>query len=429
MAAVFAMGFREGLAGSDRQNSRRDSFHFWHAGGNLRIVRITLLAILSFLTLALVPYLVSPIYDFPDKRPFSGEKFYNPYQGIASGRWLRANFHSHSFCWLGLTDGRRNDPTEMLQRYTDMNYDICAISDYMRINSETRAGKIYIPVYEHGYGITKNHQLVIGAGSVNWLDYLFLQNAHNKQNVLKNIKKADNLVVLAHPRLRNAYTAEDMCKLTDFDFIEIANQNYGNALDIWDAALSNGTAVFCLSNDDSHNSVDFLDIGKCFTLVNSVKYEPDAIMSALKEGKTIAVILSGEGDRESLIEKHQNLPELSSLEVEGNTVKLVLTTPVKEIIFTGFGGKQVQVSSDCNWASYEMKPEDSYIRLTLVNEGNDELYLNPVFRYSGNSYQVYYSSINEYKTLVLRLGFVICLGASVILGFRLRRKRHEVLES
>ncbi|MCU0722125.1 MAG: hypothetical protein MUC63_00655, partial [Planctomycetes bacterium] len=69
---------------------------------------LKMLGLLLMLMAALVfwYYLKAPVYDFPAPKPFSVSALYNPYQGLDSLNWRRANFQVQSRAWGGLTDGR-----------------------------------------------------------------------------------------------------------------------------------------------------------------------------------------------------------------------------------------------------------------------------------------------------------------------------------
>ena len=209
---------------------------------------------LIVLALVLIQHSICPVYDYPPESKFTGDKLYNPYTDITVKKKIKANFHAHTRVWGGLTNGKKNIKEDLVRRYKLLNYDIAGISDYQSINSFQKTDPLYIPTYEHGYGLTKNHQLSIGTNSVLWNDYLFFQTINNKQYILKELKPLSQIVTITHPLLRNAYSENDFKLLTDYDYIEILNNGYGKSLNLWDAALSSGHAVFGMGDDDSHSS-------------------------------------------------------------------------------------------------------------------------------------------------------------------------------
>ncbi|RPI15914.1 MAG: hypothetical protein EHM58_13085 [Ignavibacteriae bacterium] len=395
------------------------------------ILKIALYFLIVLLALSLIPYFTTPVYDFPDRVPFTGNKLYNPYSGIQNGKWLKANYHAHSFAWAGFTNGRDNINNEMKERYSSLNYDIISISDYMKINTFMSNDKNYLPVYEHGFGFTKNHQLVIGAETVNWTDYPYYQNIDHKQKTLKEIKKADNIIVLVHPHLRNAYCKEDFKYLTGYDCIEVANQNFGCADDYWDAALSSGYPVFCMADDDSHHSVNYCDIGRCYTMINvDSGSSPAQIIQSLKNGRTIAVDLNTDNKQSFEILKScsSNTPALENFITNDSSFTLKLSKNVSGIIFTGQGGIMKATVLNANTASYQFLPSDTYIRTTVICSDGSKLYLNPVLRYSGSQLPVYSASVNDSATLIFRFiytTFAVILAAGFFY-FKRRKYKKEI---
>ena len=115
---------------------------------------------LTLLCLELILYFLVPVYDFPLPQPFSGEKLYNPYQGMDSTHWRKANFHFHARAWGGLTSGRHNTNDAFYNTYKALGYDAPQISNYQSIEESFKDSSFYIPVYEHGFGIRKKHQIL-----------------------------------------------------------------------------------------------------------------------------------------------------------------------------------------------------------------------------------------------------------------------------
>ena len=192
-----------------------------------------ILLLILFITLQ---YALCPVYDFPEPKTFYGNQWYNPYEGMENkADWYKANFHTHSKAWLGITSGK-DTPEKIYKTYQEMGYDIICISNYQSINQSINTfqeeNNEYIPVYEHGMNIRKNHQLVIGAQKVSWKDFFLLQNVHNKQNIINHLKEDGTFLVLAHPIWNNAYTPNDVKALTGYDALEVliiinAQLNYG----------------------------------------------------------------------------------------------------------------------------------------------------------------------------------------------------------
>jgi len=110
---------------------------------------------LMLLGIELIIYFLAPVYDFPGPRPFSGVMLYNPYQGMDSLNWHKANFHFHTRAWGGLTSGRHNSNEAFYYTYKALGYDAPQISNYQSIDESFKDSSFYIPGYEHGFGVRK----------------------------------------------------------------------------------------------------------------------------------------------------------------------------------------------------------------------------------------------------------------------------------
>ncbi len=122
------------------------------------IKAIFLLLLLILIISAVFQFVINTKYSFPEPDVFYGEKLYNPYRGMDSTKWRRANFHLHTRMLFGLTAGSANSYQLANSFYSFFDFDIYCISDYMQINVSGRNNKTYIPVYEHGYQFYKVHQ-------------------------------------------------------------------------------------------------------------------------------------------------------------------------------------------------------------------------------------------------------------------------------
>src|SRR6185437_1400617 len=117
---------------------------------------------------------------------FSGDSIYNPYKSAVAGRWIKCNFHAHAHCWGGITDGK-GTANNIYDAYKKLHYGIATISDYEYIDTTDQFSPNYISSYEHGYNISKIHELVLNASSVCWADYLLPQTLNNKQHILDDL--------------------------------------------------------------------------------------------------------------------------------------------------------------------------------------------------------------------------------------------------
>ena len=363
----------------------------------------------------IIHHTICPVYDYPEPTQFTGNNYFNPYSEITSMKKIKANFHAHTRVWGGLTDGKNNIKEDVIERYRHLKYDLAGISDYMSINTYQQNDPLFIPEYEHGIGIKKNHQLSIGAKSVLWNDYIFFQTIDNEQTIIKQLKDRSELVCIAHPKLRNAYTAYDFERLTDYDCIEIVNHNFGKALDMWDAALSSGHLVFGMGDDDCHLFDNPNEFGGGYNIIYGNALSGEEVIKSLKTGKSFTVDQTGS----TLDIKRQraiDLPSLINYSVDSGKINITLDKQAHEIRFIGQNGVQEDSGKDVSKMSYPIKAQDTYIRAEIIFPDSTTFYLNPVVRYTGNEIQNPSVVINWTKTWLLRsiTGLIFILILSLI---------------
>jgi len=375
-------------------------------------------------------YALAPIYNFSEPEPFSGDELLNPYENMDSSNWKKGNFQVQSRAWMGITNGRHNTNQAIETIYKQLGYDIIVTSDYMRINTFGEGSPNYIPTYEHGYGWRKNHQVCLGASRVCWRDYPIYQSLSHKQHVLNFLRDQNEIVAIAHPELRGGYTLEDMKYLSNYNLIEAFN-NVRFSLAHWDAALSSGHLAYLLSNDDAHNIFNPTEVGMVFTMINTPNSDENAVLNALKSGRSYAVRMSMRkgADYVEKANDHQNNPVLNSVDVIGDTLKVELSDRAERIRFLKQEGALIHREHDTCCASYVFKPDDNYIRIEAIFANGTEFYLNPVVRYNGTSItQQEAPTLNKPKTwlqrgIALIMAFIILL--IVIKTNRRRAKRKK----
>jgi hypothetical protein len=379
----------------------------------------------------LVIYFMVPIYDFPVPEPFSGEKFFNPYEGMDSTRWKKANFHFHANAWGGLTSGRKNTVEEFWKTYKKLGYDVPCISDYQKINTFNRDSAFYIPTYEHGFGIRKKHQMLIGARKVLWLDYSLFQSRNHKQHILNLLRGQSEIVAIAHPDWEGGYSPADMKQLSNYDLIEVLDNNW-RSVPLWDAALSSGHPAFILADDDAHDIHDPYQIGRCCTFINSPSLHSADLIKALKGGKAFgAEIYMSTGETfEQKAARAGQIPVLKSVEMHSDTLWVNTSREAVKFVFIGQNGKTKKLVRFKNRAWYKFQPEDTYIRTEIMffnhyGGAGTIFYLNPVFRYNGiHPENALRAEINYPRTWILRLLSVPSLIFLIVFAI-FRRTRKE----
>ena len=369
---------------------------------------------LGLVLVTIGPYVWGPIYRFPEPTRFSGAQFLNPYARLA-GSWQRTNLHAHGHAWIGLTNGQQSD-AEIVERYRDLGYSVPGVSDYQRIAAQH--GIATMPIYEHGYNISKRHQLAIGAHSVQWFDFLLWQSLSHQQYVIDRVKAKADLVALAHPATRDAYTTEDLQQLTTYDLIEVVNGPFA-VEDAWDAALSAGRPVWAVANDDTHDLTDSRRTAAGWNMVDAPTTSTSDVVNALRAGRSYAVLRTGTVES-------ANLTMLDRVDVSQNTLTVSVTGAESTFKFVGQDGVIRKTIKDTLAASYTLEPTDTYLR-TVITSPQTVLYVNPVVRYNGENLPRPAATVDVASTWALRGGSGLgALFVSLAYMRRRRRAAHPV---
>ncbi len=362
-----------------------------------------------------VVYACAPVFHVAPPRAFAGSSWYNPYANLhtAPGRWQLANFHAHSRAWGGLTSGSQS-AENVVAAYRKLHYDVIGVSNYSTSPRSRVEGTF--PVYEHGLNIFKAHQLVLGTDHVTWLDYPFWQSRNQQQNILTKLRSNAALVAIAHPRVRNAYTPDDLRYLSDYDLLEVLNRYSLPAEDEWDAALSSGHPVWLLADDDSHNVTDVEVTGVNATEVYARTPDTQDIIDALRAGRAYGVHTEN---------GHMPL-QLKSLQMRGDTVSVAVSGAVTDLRILGEDGavraRATGQAAKRGQLSVVAAPSDGYLR--VVAQGDSTMLLtNPVIRWDGRELARVEPIIDWPRTIRWRIFWVLAYGS---LGWRyagLRRRR------
>lgn len=391
------------------------------------LTRTIIYVVVLFLIIITIKYITCPIYEFEKTQSFSGDSFYNPYKDLDPSQWRKANFQVQSNAWQGITSGKGNTNKAILDVYKKLQYDIIATSDYQKINRYNDHLPGYIPVYEHGYGVKKNHQVLVGARKVLWKDYPLFQTIHNKQHIINLLKKTSELVYIAHPKLWNGYPIEEIELLSNYDGIEVLN-NYGKSIKHWDAALSVGKYVTILGNDDAHDVSNPNEIGRHCTYINSPSLNKEDIIASLKSGRSFGtkVYCHFNSPIEVKMERHSVLPSIEKVEVINDTIFIETDTIAKKIKFIGQGGIVLKKVENATGAFYSIKHTDTYIRAEIEFFSEHIFYLNPICRTTnGNKPGLVEYEIDYYRTYLLRIvGFGTLI--FLMINFVILRKKIKI---
>jgi hypothetical protein len=305
-----------------------------------------------------------------------------------------------------------------------LKYDIICLSNYEKRTHYLPVNcPQYIPAYEHGYNIEKVHQLVFGKDPIVYYDISLFQTLDNKQYIIDEEKRDSDIVVIAHPDVRNAYSKNDMEKLSGYDMLEVLN-NKKIATRQWDEALSSGKAAWIVADDDCHDISKPGETGVSWTMVNANTKNCSDVMQALRSGRSYGVTgKDGENDH-----------YLKYASVRDTVVTIVVDKPAQEIKLIGQNGVVKKIQCDTDSISYDFQPGDTYLR-AVIKFSSQELYLNPMIRYDGRHvpHNNYTASVNLWITVFVRsliaaiwiMGIILVVRPSLPLriAYLMRKKR------
>jgi 4-amino-4-deoxy-L-arabinose transferase-like glycosyltransferase len=384
---------------------------------------IILVLLVGFLT---APYLVSPVYDFSEPKPFSGEGYYNPYEHIDDA-WRLSNFHAHSRSWSGFTDGKNTHIDSILSIYQELGYTHIGISNYQKITAVHSADIASIPVYEHGFNVKKRHHLSLGTDKVSWLDFFLFQTIHHKQYVLNRLRSTSDFLTINHPSFAQGFEASDFSYLSNYDAIEVLN-HYRTSLPHWDSALSSGYYAVLLANDDMHKLDRMDEVSVNFTVINTASLARYDILQALKAGRHygVKVHLTPKENYQIKKERNAHLIHPKVIKMQGDTLFVEMDSVVRAIRFVGQGGEPKDSMLLTDRAYYIFDTTDTYIRME-VQDMDSNLYLfNPIVRTNDCAIvNACRASLNPIQTLLKRTLILLLILTVVLLVLFFYGKRHR----
>ena len=342
--------------------------------------------------LAVVVTSISPIYNFGEPKPFSGNDIYNPYRDVAFDmQWARANFHTHTRV-EGILNECEYSPAETLTEYARYGYNVVTFSNHNLLTTHPEP-ELQVNVYEHGYNILKYHKLVFGSEKVAHFDHLLPIFASQKQWQIALLGAQSDIVQLNHPLRTPTLDSEQLVKLRGYNLIELDS---GKSTDnsYWDSALSAGHYVLGTAGDDLHkpNRSNAIAI-RCTMLstpltlhselLNTQTATYPELLATLRSGGYYAMRLPdyGNGDIKTKALKNSSIPHITAIGVEQDDIYIALSEAADSIRFTADGGRCVALFTNQHEARHRVKDEDSYVRITAFMTDGEVIYSNPFARY------------------------------------------------
>lgn len=356
-------------------------------------------------------FIWAPRYYFPKKEVFYGNNIFNPYEPAANGNWQKAGVFTFPV-WY-------QDAMERLSgndRYYEVDgyyYDTVLFAANQRFQKD----KTYMQ------GLHHNDHLVIGAEHIEFTDYPFIRNIHNKQHRINMIRRGGGLVYLKPSAFYDDYHIDHFRLLRNYHGVMV-DENFTQSLHVWDQTLSAGHYTTLIANTLPQSS-RFLP-EKQYRIMY-VRKDTTSLTDQLRKGNYFVATTY---DHQSDIEKPDLEPRLKNVFLQGDSLIIETTEPALAFNFFGQNGEVLDVQKDADRAIYKIKRSESYVRTTLIFEDGTRYYLNPVHRYAGNTpHNKVPVEVNFLKTWVLRGSGIVALLIFVwLLLYIKRRLRIEILE-
>lgn len=391
---------------------------FWRV-----LVTIILVAALVFTGTA-----VSPIYNFQAPKPFEGADIFNPYSQLDTAiGWKRSLFHCHTRV-NGPLNECRFTAEETLETLKKLDYDIVTFSNHNEITPHPTDSTLQVNVYEHGYSPFKFHKLVFGSRKVKHFDPLLPLLASQKQFELDYLGDGSDFIQMNHPYRTVGTSKAHMEKLTGYEIMEL-DTHISTQNEYWDWALSAGHYSFGLANDDLHYPDWTAAVGIRCNFLNTPSGRYEDLRKTLMGGcyYSMRVPDYGNGDWDVKYERNRHLPYVRNIGLDGSTVFISLSEKADSIRVNGQDHAVLALYRDTASASYTMKADDHFARLTAFFPGGEVIYTNPFARYdasvSSTPLRVSDHPVNILLTVFYNLAVLALFAGLVYLLFALWKRK------
>lgn len=400
------------------------------------IIFKSLFVLLLILLFAVSVTSVSPIYNFTEGEPFSGEYIYNPYEKLDTcAGWKKANFHTHTKVDKGINECPYY-PDVVYDEYMSYGYDILAFSNHQQLTRHPYDSSLQINVYEHGYNLFKFHKLVFGTEKERKFDHLLPIFDSQKQFMIDLLNKDGDFVVFNHPDRTNGINEKTFGKVSGYRLVEgdagfeEGDKGRGTKLKYFDKALSAGRYVHNIIGDDNHNPKNLPRIARRAAFLNTSGTSYEEIKKTLLCGNffTMRIPDNFNGDITLKKEFNSNLPLIENIGVNRDTIFIHLSKPAQYIKVTSQNGITADSLSNTDKLYFKMGEEVPYARFTARYEDGTTIYTNAFARSKNgdNPYQEYPHPINWVLTVLFNLALLLIAAASIFAIYRLIKKNPRI---
>lgn len=364
------------------------------------VVRLVKAGFWMVVILISVFYLSAPYFQFPKPAAFAGKHFYNPYADSMLPQAKHISFRMNA---LHLADVLLNGRVRLHIKHADTlpqpPFEL-DISNFQYRHRYLDRNNELLTIYRHGYGLTNDQQLCVGAEKVIWTEYPFVQQLRHKQDVLWKLSRSAKVVALTDPA--RSYTDEQLQLLSGYQLMELTNTEAAS-LHAWDVALSHGHYIhLLLTNLDKQG----------LNLEEEILFSNQMLMNEINAGTLTKALLDGRFfnlSRPASVSETP-APELISVKVNNDTLTVKTMPEATSITYIGQNGKVLLHHDKLPAAGYPLKEDDSYVRVQLSFADGSTIYLNPIARSSNAGLPEQPAAVfDSVQTALMRAAFTILI--------------------
>lgn len=281
--------------------------------------------------------------------------FINPF--AVKGSWYKGNLHTHTTN----SDGQFS-PEEICRIYGKAGYDFLCITDHNKLTKVKEPGNLTLL---QGAEMNTGYTHIVAVD----LKEEFNPEGMSVQQIIDAVNLQGALSIIAHPYW-SALTVNDLLALRGYAGIEIYNHLCHNLLGKgystvhFDGLLQAGRKTPGFAADDAHSE---RDLSAGFVMVKAPSGEKDDILSSIKK----ECFYSSTG----VMIKDLRIDE------DSKTVKIRFSPAVTvDFIAHNSAGKRFSaVTDELEYAEYEIKGNEKYLRIEITDKNNRKAWINPVF--------------------------------------------------